>query len=196
MVDMALSDYQRRLRDRFLAAPLLPAPPPWHPVPDRTPIGGLLGIGFAVHPGNGHDLIMVVSHDGHGLFDAVTGEKVARDHDPGPGTETPDATPDLTCPGLGPLTGTRVRIAGVFGGGLHATAPGGWSLDVVAPEWPHRRVLLSTDGGICQGPPGQNWWHIFHAEHSDFRAAGFSPSGRTLAVATSGDLALWTRPAY
>lgn len=28
---------------------------------------------------------------------------------------------------------------------------------------------------------------------AEFRAAGFSPTGRTLAVATSSDLTLWTR---
>jgi hypothetical protein len=54
---------------------------------------------------------MVVSHDGHGLFDAVTGEKIARDRYPDPGTETPDASPDLACPGLGPITGLTLAVA-------------------------------------------------------------------------------------
>ncbi|MER7847650.1 hypothetical protein ABTZ03_27340 [Kitasatospora sp. NPDC096077] len=43
------------------------------------------------------------------------------------------------------------------------------------------------------GRHGETWWHVFHASWSTFRAAGFSPSGRTLAVATSSDLTLWTR---
>lgn len=191
-----LSDYQQQLRDRFLAAPVAPAPPPWQPVLDnRTPVGGLQGIGFAVHPENGHDLVMVVSTDGHGLFDAVTGAKIARDRHPDPDTAAPDASPDLACPGLGPVTGTRVRIAGLFGGGLHSTTSDGWCLDVVAPEWPHHRVLLSADGGACKGQPGESWWHVLDSDYSTFRAAGFSPSGRTLAVATSSDLTLWTRRA-
>lgn len=162
----------------------------------RTPIGGLQGIGFPVHPGNGHDLVMVVSSDGHGLFDAVTGEKIARDRDPDPApdTRTPDTHPDLTCPGLGPIAGVPVRIAGLFGGGLHSTTPDGWTLDVVSPDWPHDRVILSADGGSRKGPAGGTWWHIFHSEYSELRAAGFSPSGLTLAVATSSDLTLWTRP--
>lgn len=190
-----VSEYQRQLRERFLAAPVMAPPAPWQPVLDsHTPIGGLLGIGFAVHPDSGHDLVMVVSFDGHGLFDAVTGEKIARDREPDPDTSTPDASPDLACPGLGPITGTPVRIAGLFGGGLHSTASGGWALSVVSPQWPHHRVLLSTDGGLHNGPPGDRWWHIFHSDYSELRAAGFSPSGRTLAVATSSDLTLWTRP--
>lgn len=190
-----LSDYQQQLRDRFLAAPVLPAPPLWQQVLDnRTPIGGLLGIGFAVHPGNGHDLVMVVSLDGHGLFDAVTGEKIARDREPDPDTSRPEDSPDLTCPGLGPIISTRVHIAGPYGGGLHRYTPDGWGLHVLAPEWPNHRVLLSRHCNIYSDPPGQGWWHIFHADYSEFRAAGFSPSGRTLAVATSSDLTLWNRP--
>jgi hypothetical protein len=86
-----------------------------------------------------------------------------------------------------------VHIAGLFGGGLHATTPDGWSLDVVAPEWPHHRVLLSADGGAYKGQPGESWWLIFDCDYSTFRTAGFSPSGRTLAVATSSDLTLWTK---
>lgn len=191
---VVLSDYQQRLRDRFLATPVVPAPPPWRPVLDgTTPIGGLQGIGFAVHPEDGRDLVMVTSMDGHGLFDAVTGEKIARDRDPDTDTASPDGTPDLACPGLGPVAGTRVRIAGLFGGGLHATTPDGWCIDVVAPEWPNERVLLSTDGGAFKGEHGGSWWHVFHSDYSTLRAVGFSPSGCTLAVATSSDLTLWAR---
>ncbi|WP_432054792.1 hypothetical protein [Streptomyces sp. bgisy022] len=189
-----ITAYQQQLRERYLAAPVLPPPEPWRSVGDRRiPVGGLLGIGFAVHPDSGHDLVMIVSGDGHGLLDAITGEKIARDRDPDPGTSTPDAHPDLTCPGLGPVAGTPVRIAGLFGGGLHSTTPDGWTLDVVSPDWPHHRVILSADGGMNTGPAGGTWWHVFHSDHSELRAAGFSPSGLTLAVATSSDVTLWTR---
>ncbi|MEV0175150.1 hypothetical protein AB0I00_29035 [Streptomyces sp. NPDC050803] len=197
-----ITAYQRALRDRMLAAPVLPAPEPWRPVfgPSTqagapfAAVGGLVGIGFATHPETGHDLVMVVSHDGHGLFDAVTGERIAREREPDPEGDLPDADPDLTCPGLGPVAGSRVRIAGLYGGGLHSTAEGGWAVEVVAPEWPHERVLLSHGSGMPHNEPhGEGWWHVFHSQYSTFRAAGFSPSGQTLAVATSSDLTLWTR---
>ncbi|GGL79893.1 hypothetical protein GCM10010129_24430 [Streptomyces fumigatiscleroticus] len=188
-----LSEYQRAMRNRLLAAPVVPAPEPWRPVASAA-VGGLLGIGFAPHPDSGRDLVMVVSHDGHGLFDAVTGEKIARDRDPRPEDSTPDSAADLSCPGLGPITGSRVHIAGLFGGGLHTTTGDGWTLEVVTPAWPDDRVLLSRDGGLPHaGPHGERWWHIFHASRSELRAAGFSPSGHTVAVATSSDLSLWTR---
>ncbi|MEU8524971.1 MULTISPECIES: hypothetical protein [Streptomyces] len=178
----------------MLDTPVLPAPAPWREVFETTltPVGGLLGIGFATHPETGHDLVMVVSTSGHGLFDAVTGEKLDRLYDPEPEDSHPDESPDLTCPGFGPIAGTRVHIAGLFGGGLHATADG-WRVEAISPEWPHHRVLLSADGGQPhRGPYGEGWWHVFHAHYSELRAVGFSPSGRTLAVATSSDLTLWT----
>lgn len=187
-----ITDHRRTIRERYLSAPVMAAPEPWRKLLDR-PVGGLLGIGFAVHPDTGQDLVMTVSTAGHGLFDAVTGEIVARDRDPDPDTSTPDAEPDLACPGLGPVEGVPVRIAGLFGGGPHRTTPDGWTLDVVAPDWPDHRVILSADGGGHRGEPGGSWWHIHHASWSEFRTAGFSPSGRTLAVATSSDLTLWTR---
>jgi hypothetical protein len=190
-----LSAYQQAMRKRLLAAPVVPAPEPWQRIA-YAPVGGLLGIGFASHPDTGDDLVMVVSHDGHGLFDAVTGEKTARDRDPAPEDSAPDSDADLSCPGLGPVTGSRVRIAGLYGGGLHTTTAGGWRLEVVAPAWPNERVLLSRGSGLPHsGPYGERWWHIFHSNYSELRAVGFSPSGQTLAIATSSDLSLWTRRA-
>ncbi|MFF7813082.1 hypothetical protein ACFZCF_14380 [Streptomyces sp. NPDC007945] len=189
----SLSPHQENLRLRLLAAPVVPAPAPWRSVfGDHAAVGGLTGVGFGVHPATGHDLVMVVSTQGYGVFDAVTGERIARDRDPE--DEGPDGTPDLTCPWIGPLAGGRVRVAGLFGGGLHRTSGDGWSLDVEAPDWPHHRILLSHNGGDWHRPPHtEGWWHVFHSTWSTLRAAGFSPSGQTLVVATSSDLTLWTR---
>ncbi|MEU9041613.1 MULTISPECIES: hypothetical protein [unclassified Kitasatospora] len=187
---MALTPYQQHLRDRILAAEVTAPPEPWRPVGrGLIPVGGLLGIGFAVHPESGHDLVLTVSSGGHGLFDAVTGLKVARDYDP---EEDPDG-PDLCCPGLGQVSDVRIPVAGTWGGGLHTSAEGGWHVEVTAPEWPHHRVLLATGRGPWQGEHAECWWHVFNSGWSTLRAAGFSPTGRTLAVATSSDLTLWTR---
>lgn len=191
-----LTEYQQRLREKYLSAPLTGPPEPWRATgvtESSVYVGGLQGVGFGVHPGTGDDLLMIVSTDGLGLLDATTGAKIARDRDPDPQVATPDG-PDLACPGIGVLTGTRVMIAGLFGGGLHTTTADGWSIDVVAPEWPHQRVILSAGGGLSAGEPGTSWWHIFDdQQHGELRAAGFSPSGRTLVVATSSDVTLFVR---
>jgi hypothetical protein len=135
---------------------------------------------------------MVASHAGRGLFDPSTGVKIARDRNSDPHLCLPTG-PDLSCQGIGPLAAMRVRIAGVFGGGLHTMTGDGWHVEVVAPGWPDERVLLSFERDPYQGTHGTRWWHIFHAEQSELRAAGFSPSGRTLVVATNSDITLWHR---
>lgn len=187
-----LTDYQRGLRRRFLQSRVVPVPRPWRPAETPwTPVGGLQGVGFAVDPASRKDLLLVTSLDGHGLFDAVSGQKLARDRDPDPDVPCPDD--DLSCPGLGPIAGVPVRIAGLHGGGLHTGTHDGWLIDVVSPDWPHERVLLSHEGDPFRGEEGVTWWHIFHSNFSELRAAGFSPSGNTLVVATSSDVTVWTR---
>ncbi|MGW0146637.1 hypothetical protein ACWDVU_13620 [Streptomyces sp. NPDC003333] len=170
-------------------APVAPPPDPWRGVfapAYAVPVGGLVGIGFATHPDSGHDLVLAVSHSGHGLFDAVTGGRLARDDDPDPEDALPDEASGLSCPGLGPIAGSRVRVAGLFGGGLRTTTEDGWSLEVAGPVRSGEGVLLSR-----AGREGERWIH--DTARTELRAAGFSPSGLTLAVATSSDLALWTR---
>ncbi|MGY6653763.1 hypothetical protein ACXIZN_16470 [Amycolatopsis sp. TRM77291] len=185
---LSLTDYQRGLRARILAAPAGAAPPPWRPAGRHVAaVGGLLGVGFAADPGTGRDLLLVESTNGLGLFDTVTGERLARDPDP----DQPEGN-DLTCQGIGLIAGRRVPMAGLDGGGLH-TGTTGWSVHVAAPDWPHERVLLSRGNPYTGGAHGETWWHIFHSRHSELRAAGFSPSGATLVVATSSDVNLWTR---
>ncbi|MDI6101770.1 hypothetical protein QLQ12_24415 [Actinoplanes sp. NEAU-A12] len=192
-----LTDHQLGLRARVLAAPLVNAPEPWSER-HQVAVGGLLGAGFAVHPESGRDLLLIGSHDGLGLFDTVTGERLARERDgdagwPGENPGWPEDD-DLTCVGIGPIAGTRVRMAGLLGGGLRTVAPDGWSVEVVSPDWPHDRVLLSKPGhDPWSGDHGDSWWHIFHANVTELRAAGFSPSGATLVVATSSDVTLWHR---
>ncbi|GIH05321.1 hypothetical protein Rhe02_33880 [Rhizocola hellebori] len=190
-----MTEYQQQLRDRFLGAPVMPAPAPWiglHGQNTTIAVGGLIGVGFALDPVTGADLLMVTSHNGRGLFDSASGTRTARDYD---ADLCYPIGPDLSCPGIGVLDDTRVRIAGLFGGGLHATTGDGWKIDVVAPDWPNERILLSGRGADAyRGMLGADWWHIFHSNYSELRAAGFSPSGRTLVVATSSDITVWHRP--
>lgn len=133
-----LSPYQRDLRDRLSSVPVLPAPAPWQPVFEPcAAVGGLLGIGFATHPESGNDLLMVVSTAGCG------------------------------CLGLGPVTGGRVHIAGLYGGGLHPTTADG-------RQWrSSRRSGPTTES--CSPADGERWWHVFHSDSSELRTVGFSP---------------------
>lgn len=168
--------------DRSLAAPVVSPPEPWRPAGRgvfRT--GGLIGVGLAPDPATGRDLLLVASHNGRGLFDTVTGERLARDDDAG--AAWPDDE-DLTCAGIGPLAGARVRMAGLLGGDLHRVTHG-WTVHVAGPG-----VLLATGDDPSTA---QSWWHVFHASVTELRAAGFSPSGNTLVAATTSDVTLWTK---
>ncbi len=174
-----LTQYQQQLRARHLSAPITTPPEPWgrQGRPGQVlAVGGLFGVGFGVHPETGTDLLMAASWSGFGLIEAATGTKIARDYEDAPDLVTP-AGPDLACPGIGVLAGTRVRMAGLFGGGLHTTTEDGWFVEVVAPEWPCYRVVLSAPGGrgLDTGEPGTTWWSIFSTEGAgELRAAGFS----------------------
>lgn len=186
----AVNAYQDQLRARFRSTPLQAPPAPWRPLPPLA-IGGLTGVGFGLNPNSGEDLILVTSHQGRGVINCVTGERMARDSDPEPAWPN-DYT--LACEGIGPLAGVAVQISGLMGGGLHTTTTSGWSLDVVAPDWPNESVLLSKDSGPYRGEAGSTWWHIHQESSCEIRAAGFSPTGRTLTIASSCTLTLFAQP--
>ncbi len=170
-----------------------PAPPWRRPAaaPRGIAVGGLLGVGFATHPGTGNDLMLVTSSQGRGLFDCATGERLARDRD-----EDFDegASPDLACDGIGILAGARIRCAGLFGGGLHRQTPDGWTLGVIAPHWPAERVVLTPPLQHRQPQSHDKRWQVIHDEHAcELRTVGFYPSGSTIVIASSCDLTLFSR---
>lgn len=184
-----MTSHHDKLRARFRTAPQQPPPAPWRSLPEIA-VGGLTGVGFGLDPDSGEDLILVTSHQGRGVIKCATGERVARDPDPEPAWPDDQA---LTCQGIGPLAGSVVAICGLMGGGLHTTTADGWSLDVVAPDWPIESVLLSRGGGPYSGEAGSTWWHIHREEICELRVVGFSPTGGSLAIASSCGLTLFTR---
>jgi hypothetical protein len=129
---------------------------------------------------------------GGGLVDPATGERLARDRDPDYGDLL---SPDLACPGIGVLAGARVRLAGLFGGGLHRVTADGWTLDVISPDWPAERVILSEPFGDPYGQPDRGGWQVIHDETAcELRAVGFSPTGATLVIASSCAITMFTKP--
>jgi hypothetical protein len=164
-----------------MAAPAISdVPPPWRPLPVYG-VGGLFQVGYAA----GTDLLLVLSSQGRGVFDCIAGEKVARDY-----AEAHDFFDPirLTAAGIGPLDGKAVRMAGLFGGGLPLTTTDGWLLEVQARAWPTHSVFLSAPGSrepVCIGDDGA----------CEMRACGFSETGQSFVIATSCELAMFTRAA-
>src|SRR6187455_1463149 len=99
-------------------------------------IGGLTEVGFA----DGTDDLLVVSSQGRGLFDCLTGERLARDHE-----EMFENTDEsgLTAPGIGRHSNTIFRLAGLQGGGLASFTRDGWGIHIVQLPWPIHVVFLT-----------------------------------------------------
>ncbi len=166
---------------RVATAPTIHEPPaPWRQLPVHG-VGGLFQVGYA--PGS--DLLLVLSSQGRGIFDCVAGDKLARDYDEAHDFFDPIR---LTAAGFGPLAGQTIRVGGLFGGGLPLTTADGWQLEAQARIWPTHSVFLSAPGSrepVCIGEDGA----------CELRACGFSETGRSLVIATSCELAMFTRHA-
>ena len=181
-----MNDDNAETSDRFRRMPVLPPPAPWRHV-GTFGIGGLASIGF----GDGTDLLLVESTDGFGVFDCRTGERVGRDRDGGSCWED---TVALRANGIGPLEGMVVRMAGLHGGGLPTMTTDLWSVEIVCPDWPAAAVVLQHDRQSVWLPE-QSPGCVKVCDVEILRAAGFSGTGRSLAVAEwSHTLYLFHRP--
>lgn len=176
--------YQRQLRERLERLPYSNAPAPWRVVGGSS-IGGLTEVGFA----DGTDDLLVVSSQGRGIFDCLTGKRIARD--PEEVFPNPDES-GLTAPGIGKHSSTIFRLAGLRGGGLAAFTHDGWGLDVIHLPWPIHVVFITSEyKGVTDGTG--HVMKLCNDEPCTYRAAGFSPTGRSFVVATSGELTIYLR---
>jgi len=75
-------------------------------------IGGLLQIGYA----DNSDLLLVLSHDGLGVFDGLTGQKIARNRDD---IYKSFNEKTLIAKGFDMLDKEEIKTAGLFGGTLN-----------------------------------------------------------------------------
>jgi hypothetical protein len=151
---------------------------PWKRVTTR-PIGGLLQVGYA----EGSDLLLVLSSQGRGVFDCLTGRRIAGDEQDAYESFDPIR---LMARGFGPLEQHTIRMAGLFGGGLSVVTLDGWILTELAPAWPSRSIYLRKLGGHRMTAVGD-------AGVCELRAYGFSETGRSFIVATSCDLTIYAR---
>ena len=138
-------------------------------------VGGLWAVGF----GANSDLLLVISVNGRGVFDCVSGERVARD----PSDDDAYDEDSETAAGIGPLAGARIEICGANGGivtrrRLPLTTHDGW-------------VVAKTDEMIVLRAEHAEWTTI--AEVEELSAIGFSPTGRSLVAAESHTLHVWSR---
>lgn len=177
-------EFQKQLRERLERLPYADAPPPWR-IAGGSGIGGLTEVGFA----DGTDDLLVVSSQGRGLFDCLTGERIARDYEE---MFENDDESGMTAPGIGKHANTIFRLAGLQGGGLSLFTRDGWGIHVVQLPWPIHVVFLTSEYKGLTDDTG-HITKLCNDEPCSYRAAGFSPTGRSFVVATSGELTIYTR---
>lgn len=140
-------------------------------------LGGLQDLGFA----ESSDLLLVVSTAGRGLYDLLSGERLARDPDD---SYTWFDAYNLRCQGVGLLTERLIRTAGLSGGGLALESAEGWWLETADDQ----QFLLKP---FKRSKPRRRW--PLPGGAGEFRAAGFSPTGRSLVCASSADFTVYLR---
>ncbi len=175
-------DYQASLRDTLERSPLSDPPSPWKRLADYA-VGGLTEIGYARNT----DILLVVSSQGRGLFDCLTGARIDRDH------EDDWAGLDqalLVSPGIGPFATTMFRLAGLHGGGLPMITRDGWGLECVQLPWPTRFVFITRP---WKSDSFHQWVKIATDGACEFRACGFSDTGRSFVIASSCELIVFGR---
>ena len=175
-----LAPLRAAIHDRKITAP----PHPWIEIA-RYCVAGLFDIGFH----RDSELLLVVSSSGRGVFDCLTGAKIARDY-------ADDVLTDayLECEGIGPLATMNIRTSGISGGGLPVASPDGWCVETVTLSWPEHHLLLVEPGSWLYGERYKQPC-AFHklAVERELRAFGFSWSGKSLVIATSGELVVYRR---
>jgi len=178
--------HQEKLRGILERMPMSDAPEPWS-VAGSFAVGGLTDIGFVPNS----DDLLVISSQGRGLFDTLSGEKLSRDDDEF--FDNPDST-GLSAPGIGRANDVTVPLAGLHGGGLSRCTKDGWMIDVIHLPWPRHVLFLSSNYKPCYDESG-NSWKICHDGVCEYRMAGFSPSGRAFVFASSCELVIYGRNA-
>jgi hypothetical protein len=159
-------------------------PSPWQVI-SPVAIGGLTSVGFD----RDSDILLIVSHQGRGVIDCLSGKKLAKDDD-----EYFEDSNHLEAEGIGPLSGKTINIAGLFGGGLPTCTDDMWVLESITLEWPENNILLVEPGsdlyGSNFGKPDN-----FHkvGKGSEIRAYGFSHTGKSFIVATSSEVYIYAR---
>jgi hypothetical protein len=177
-------EHLKPLQEKLLSLNIDEVPDPWRLVATFA-VGGLRSVGFDRESEN----LLVVSSQGRGVIDCLTGEKVAQDYEEFYENET-----SLEAQGIGILSDHTIRMSGLFGGGLPCITEDGWQIECVTLKWPEQMLILLQPsshlyGGVTGHPDTMT--KIF--EDSCIRAYGFSYTGRSFIIATTSDVTVFVR---
>lgn len=148
-------------------------------------VGGLLEVGFSKK----QEMLLVISSQGRGVFNCITGEKIFRDYE---SDYQNKYEKELSCQGVGPLFDEIITVAGINGGGLPNTNFEGDSLEIIAPNWPIYDMVFCPSYASLYDEKNNHNCRIIASDYS-FRAYGFSWSGNSFIYATSDGLTLYRK---
>ncbi|RXQ87401.1 hypothetical protein EO244_16470 [Ancylomarina salipaludis] len=174
---------RKRLRGILNKIPRLECPIGWEMA--TFAVGGLTEIGFS---DKSESLLLAISSNGRGLFDCSKLERIDRDYS----EEFEINYEEMTCIGIGQISGEKVRIAGLHGGGLPTTNKLGDSLEFMALDWPNLDFIFQP-----------NWKSMYSERDIDdcvnflrtdtIKSYGFNKIGNCFVIATSSDLIIFKR---
>jgi len=174
-----LNDRLRRLKIEMVSSP-------WRRFPDQG-VGGLTEIGYVPDS----DMLLAVTSTGRGLFDCLSGQRVARDRTPVEEGTWYDEV-GLVAKGIGSAEEQLIRLAGLHGGGLRRSARDGWSLELVAPDWPLQSIIIQPPGHCVLIERFADGCAKIEEDY-EIRAFGFSDTGKSFVIAMSHSLLIFSR---
>ena len=173
--------HHREQNERYRKTPISGPPEPWLHL-TTLHAGSVHAVGFT----ESEEYLLVISVSGRGLFELPSGARVARDYD-----EDGDwwDVSHLRAKALAPVADEWVRVAGIHGGGLLYVTDDGWSLELVAPDWPSSVVFLYPP----QVGVSRTGFNLGPDRDESIRVYGFSASGRYFVIATGSEVLLFGR---
>lgn len=174
------------LKEKLLKLEVESPPEPWQ-LKNYIAVGGLMSVGFD----RDSDNLLIVSSQGRGVVNCINGKKVARNRDE---YYEEKHYRYLEAEGIGILNGKSIKMSGLFGGGLLTSTEDGWQLDSVTLNWPEEMILLTEPGSDLYGSTfnyPDNFTKI--EQDSTIRAYGFSCTNESFVIATSSDVAIYSR---
>jgi hypothetical protein len=172
------------LKKKLLLLSIATPPTPWKLI-STVAIGGLRSVGFDSNSDN----LLVVSSQGRGVLDCLTGEKTARDYD-----EYYENEVSLEAKGIGILSNRVIRISGLFGGGLPVSTEDCWRLESVTLKWPEQMIILLPPKSYLYGSlSGRTDDMTKVVEDSCIVTYGFSCTGQSFVVATTSEINIFNR---
>ena len=176
--------------DKLLSETVTAPAKPWKRCCEHA-VGGLRAVGFLKSQGQACvDKLLAIGSNGQTVIDCFSGEIISRNREKDGYDEN-----ELTGWVLSSNYSEPIPMSGIDGGGLKACTEDGWSVDSISINWPIYHFILQHPGSnifLDHKLSRESEFDLIDFDHKAV-AWGFSWSGKTLVLATSSDVIIWTR---